>query len=226
MITVNADNVSKYCCNSVLFDIETTGLDSVTDRIIEISALKIECGEVVDEFSTLVNPGISIPYMATSISGISDDMVKDAPDTKTALKDFVEFIGDAVLTGHNIDRFDLLFIRRDLSDYLGLELKNEHLDTLVIAKRYLPQLSSRSLESLSAYYGISYEGAHRALTDCRINLEVFENLAREAQNPSAEAQALKICPRCGNVLKRRDGKYGEFYGCRSYPDCKYTEDIK
>ncbi len=226
MIKINAENVTRYSRNSVLFDIETTGLDPEIDRIIEISALKIENGEVVDEFSTLVNPGIPIPYMAMSISGISDDMVKDAPDTKTALKAFMEFIGDSVLTGHNIDRFDLIFIRRDVSEYLGRKITNEHLDTLVIAKRYLPQLESRSLESLSAYYGVSYEGAHRALNDCRINLQVFMNLAGEANNPSEEAMAVKVCPVCGNLLKRRTGKFGEFYGCRSYPECKYTEDIK
>ena len=226
MIKINAENVNKYCCNSVLFDIETTGLDPERDRIIEISALKIVCGDVVEEFSTLVNPGVHIPDLASDISGITDDMVKDAPDTKTALKDFMDFIGDAVLTGHNIDRFDLQFIRRDVSAYLGSEVVNEHLDTLVIAKRYLPQLESRSLGSLSSYYGVSYEGAHRALTDCRINLEVFRNLSAEAQNPSAEAMAVKVCPRCGNLLKRREGRFGEFYGCRSYPECRYTEDIK
>ena len=226
MIKINSENVNKYCCNSVLFDIETTGLDPNVDQIIEISALKIADGEVIEEFSTLVNPGVHIPAMAVSISGITDDMVKDAPDTKTALKDFIDFIGDSVLTGHNIYRFDLPFIRRDALNHLGRDIENEYMDTLTIAKRYLPQLESRSLSSLSAYYGVSYAGAHRALTDCRINLEVFRNLAKDAKDPSPEAMAVKVCPRCGNVLKRRDGKFGEFYGCRSYPECKYTEDIK
>lgn len=224
MIKLDADNINRCLNDCVLFDIETTGLDTENDQIIEISALKIESGDVADEFSTLVNPGVHIPYMATSINGITDDMVADAPDTKTALKDFLDFAGDAVLTGHNIDRFDLMFIRRDVTNLLGREIRNEHLDTLVIARRFLPHLASRSLESLASFYGISYEGAHRALADCRINYDVFLNLAHEAQNPCREALGLKVCPRCGNVLKLRNGKFGEFYGCRSFPDCRYTED--
>lgn len=225
MIKIDAENIKRYSENCVLFDIETTGLDTENDLIIEISALKIEDGEVADEFSTLVNPGVHIPEEATYINGITDEMVENAPDIKTALSDFLAFIGDAVLTGHNIDRFDLMFMKRDISNYLGRELTNEHLDTLVVARRFLPQLESRSLASLSSYYQVSYEGAHRAMADCRINLEVLHYLAHEAECPSREAQELKVCPRCGNLLKRRNGKFGEFYGCRSYPECRYTEDI-
>lgn len=208
----------------ILFDIETTGLSPESDEIVELSALKVQSGDVIKEFSMLVNPGIHIPDLASSINGITDDMVKDAPKMDQVLKGFVTFIGSSVLMGHNIKRFDLKFIQRDAVRYLGRELSNEYVDTLFIANRYLPDLESRSLESLSYHYGISYAGAHRALADCHINKKVYDCLIKEMDNPSEAAKKVLVCPRCGNTLKKRTGAYGDFWGCRSYPDCKYTRD--
>ena len=209
----------------VLFDIETTGLSPDSDAIIELSALKVINHDVVDEFSTLVNPEFHIPYLASSISGITDDMVKDAPNVEDALRGFASFIGPYVLVGHNIIRFDLKFIQRDAVIYTGKQIENDYLDTLVVANRYLPMLESHSLESLSGYYDISYEGAHRALADCHINKKVYDCLIKEIENPSEAAKKLKVCPRCGNIMKKRSGIYGEFWGCASYPDCKQTINI-
>ena len=97
----------KYVPDYVLFDLETTGLSCRNDEVIEISALKVKDGSVEDEFSTLVNPGMPIPFMASEVNGITDDMVKDSPDFKTALGQFIEFAGDFVLVGHNIVSFDM-----------------------------------------------------------------------------------------------------------------------
>ena len=152
-------------------------------------------------------------------------MVKDAPDTKTALMHFLSFIGNDVLVGHNIKGYDLLFIKRDAERFFGKIIDNECVDTLLIAQRYLPDIERHSLEALSAHYGISYEGAHRALVDCHINKQVYDCLAKEIANPSEAAKNVKICPRCGNLLKKRNGTYGEFLGCASYPDCNYTRNI-
>lgn len=212
--------ISSY----VLFDLETTGLSPATDAIIEISALKVSDGEVVDEFSTLVNPGMHIPYFASSVNGITDDMVEDAPDIEQALQDFITFVGDSVLIGHNIRRFDMGFIQRDAVHYFGRQLTNELVDTLMLSKRYLPDLGSHSLESLAGHYDISYEGAHRALADCHINKQVYDCLLKEMENPSEAARKIEVCPRCGNIMKKRSGKFGEFWGCAGYPDCRYTKD--
>ena len=94
----------------IVFDLETTGLSTDKDAVVEISALKVISGEVAEEYSTLVNPGMHIPSVASSINGITDDMVKDAPDMEEALKGFIEFIGDLDLVGHNIYRFDFIMI--------------------------------------------------------------------------------------------------------------------
>ena len=117
--SLNGTMIIQSCNDYVMFDIETTGLSSDADAIIELSALKVINHEVVDEFSSLINPGIHIPYYASSINGITDDMVKDSPSVKNVLKDFALFIGNSVLAGHNIKRFDLKFIQRDAVLHLG-----------------------------------------------------------------------------------------------------------
>ncbi len=209
----------------VLFDLETTGLDTVNDQIVEISALKVAGGKIVDEYSTLVNPGIHIPYQASCINGITDDMVKDAPTVEEAIRGFKLFAGDEVLIGHNIIRFDMAFITRDVRMYLGKNMDNELVDTVILSRRLLPELDRHSLEALAAHYNVSYEGAHRALADCYINMKVYEHLCEELLHPSEAALSVPVCPKCGNILKKRNGKFGEFWGCRSYPDCRYTRDI-
>lgn len=208
----------------VIFDIETTGLSPDDNAVIELSAIKVSNGKVVDEFSELINPCMHIPYQISSITGITDDMVEDAPTVETVLKDFITFIGNNVLVGHNIKNFDFKFIQRDALRYFGKKIPNDYVDTLIVANRYLPEVKNRSLENLSSHYGISYEGAHRALADCYINKQVYDCLGKEIENPSEAARKVKACPRCGNVLRRRNGIYGEFWGCASYPDCKYTQD--
>ena len=217
-------NIDSLLSDYVLFDLETTGLSTENDQVVEISALKVTCGEITDEFSTLVDPGMHIPYQASCINGITDDMVKDAPDMEHALKDFISFIGNSVLVGHNIKRFDLGFIQRDAVRFFGKPIGNDYVDTLSLSRKYLPDLCSHSLGSLADHYNISYEGAHRALADCHINKQVYDCLKCEIENPSDAVKQLRICPVCGNVMKKRNGKYGEFWGCSGFPDCRFTQD--
>ncbi len=221
----NGKKLFKYVPDYVLFDLETTGVSPLKDRVVEISAVKVKGGKVVDEFSTLVNPGMHIPSRASDVNGIYDDMVEDAPDFETALSDFLEFAGDAVLVGHNINCFDMKFICRDAENFWGQTIGNDYIDTLEIARAYLPELYSHALVDLADYYDISSDGAHRALNDCRMNQQVFECLKKEIDHPSEAAKALKRCPVCGNLLKQRNGKFGTFWGCKSYPSCKYTENL-
>ena len=223
MLTNNTGKrLIKYVPDYVLFDLETTGISCKTDEVVEISALKVENGLVVDEFSTLVNPGIPIPYYASEVNGITDDMVADAPGFVTVLAEFAAFAGDEILVGHNINTFDMKFIQRDAEKYFDKVFGNDYIDTLVLARAYLPELSHHTLSDLARYYHISTKGAHRALNDCKMNQRIFESLKEEMEDP---AKAVKKCPKCGNLLKKRNGKFGEFYGCMSYPDCKYTENI-
>ena len=197
--------------NYIIFDLETTGLSTDKDAVAEMSALK-------------VISGMHIPSVASSINGITDDMVKDAPDMEEALKGFIEFIGDLDLVGHNIYRFDMKFIQRDSERYFGKTVDNNIIDTLQLSRKYLPKLCSHSLGALANYYEVSYEGAHRALADCKINFLVYKCLLEEMEKAIKTVQAEEICPRCGNALVKRNGKHGRFWGCESFPVCKYTRD--
>lgn len=211
----------KYVADYVVFDLETTGTNIISDAIIEISAVKVRKGSITDTFSTLVNPERSIPYYATEVNGITDEMVAAAPDIKEALEGFLKFIGEDVLVGHNIQSFDLKFIYREAMGLFGLEIINDYIDTLYMSRSCLPQLKHHKLVDLADYFQISREGAHRALNDCMMNQKCFEALAEIQKNIK-----IQICPKCSGELKRRNGKFGEFLGCSNFPRCRYTKPLK
>lgn len=212
----------KYIPNYVVFDFETTGTSFNYDEIIEISAIKVHNHETVAEFTSLVNPERAIPYSASQVNGITDDMVKDAPVLEEILGDFLEFIDDHVLVGHNIHTFDMKFIYRDCKRYFGIEPGNDYVDTLKFARICLPQLKHHRLTDLANYYGISTTGAHRALNDCHMNQAVYECLGQEM---TKNQSLIKKCPACGQLMQKRNGKFGMFWGCGGYPNCRYTENL-
>lgn len=210
----------KYVPDYVVFDLETTGVEVIKDDIIEISAVKVLGGKVADTFSTLVNPGRPIPYYATQVNGITDEMVEDAPDIREALADFLAFAGNAVLVGHNIQSFDLNFVSNAAEGLFGKTVENDYIDTLHMARSCLPELSHHKLVDVASYFHISAEGAHRALNDCIMNQKCYEEMGKLQAN-----QKLELCPRCGGELRKRNGKFGEFFGCSNYPACRYTRNI-
>ena len=176
MAKAGGNLLNTYVADYVVFDLETTGISPKTDEVIEISAVKVKQGKVTDEFSTLVNPKCRIPYGASRVNGITDDMVAEAPFFEQVLEEFLEFIKGFVLVGHNIARFDMNFLYRDVEKYFERSLPNDYIDTLQMARRELPNLEHHRLTDLAEYYGISAEGAHRALNDCRMNQQVFEKM--------------------------------------------------
>lgn len=218
--------LEEYVQDYVVFDLETTGISTVHDAVIEISALRVKAGQIAAEFNTLVNPGRPIPGAASQVNGITDQMVQSAPPFQQALREFLAFAGDNVLVGHNIHSFDLKFLYRDAERFWGQLPDNDYVDTLPLARSCLPQLSSYKLVDLAEFYGISSQGAHRALQDCHMNQQVFEHLAQEIGKRKNNAAEGKICPRCGGILKRRNGKYGAFWGCSRFPQCRYTENME
>lgn len=215
--------LDRYVPDYVVFDLETTGISCAADRVIEISAVKVRQKKVVDSFSTLVNPERKIPYRASQVNHIYDDMVADAPVFEKALADFDRFVGDMILVGHNIHTFDMKFIQRDAKEYWGRTFVNDYIDTLTLARICLPELSNHKLTDLAEHYHIAADGAHRALADCGTNQKIFERLG-EALKSSKVQKNVKICPRCGQPLRKRNGRFGEFWGCSGYPGCRYTEN--
>lgn len=184
--------LNKYAPNYVVFDLETTGISVKSDEVIEISALKVRDGKVVDEFSTLVNPGRSIPYGASRVNGITDEMVADAPVFFDVLREFFDFAGDDVLVGHNIHSFDMKFIYRDSQKYYGRIPDNNYLDTLIAARKHLPAMPHHRLVDLAEHYHISSKGAHRALNDCYMNQKVYECMAAREKSERTKPGTVKI----------------------------------
>ncbi len=172
---------TKYTPDYVVFDLETTGISRVYDEVVEISAVKVRGGKVVDEFSTLVNPGRHIPAGASQVNGITDQMVAHAPRFVKVLQEFLDFTEGYPLVGHNIASFDMKFICRDAEKYYGSVPANDYVDTLPLARKHLPNLSHHKLTDLASYYGLTTDGAHRALNDCRMNQRVYECMVKEMQ---------------------------------------------
>ena len=219
--------LNEYIEDYVVFDLETTGVSPYNDEVIEISAVKARKGKVVEEFSELVNPKRTIPFAASRVNNITDDIVLDAPFFDEVLGHFLEFVGEDVLVGHNIQSFDMKFIYRDCERYFHQLITNDYVDTLILAKRCFPEWRHRRLGDLADYYGISTRGAHRALADCRMNQRVFELLGKEMNTEKKKTldSNVKTCPLCNLPLKKRNGRYGEFWGCTGFPNCRYTENI-
>lgn len=217
--------ISSYVPDYVIFDFETTGISCNYDEIIEISAVRVRGGKVTAEFSELVNPGRRIPYAASAVNNISDAMVADAPSLEEVLPRFLEFIENDILVGHNISTFDMKFLYRDCERYFGQTLTNDYIDTLRLSKLCFPEFHHHRLSDMAEHYGISTTGAHRALADCLMNQQVFEKLAGELAGLSGRSKDGRCCPRCGMPLKKRSGRYGEFWGCTGYPGCRYTMNV-
>lgn len=220
--------LNRYLEDYVVFDLETTGISQERDAIIEISAVKVEKHEIVGEFSTLVNPGRHIPAGATAVNGITDEMVKDAPGIEAAVQNFLDFIGDFVLVGHNIHTFDTNFVYDAALQFLGREVRNDYIDTLYMARSCLPELEHHKLTDVAAHFGLQTQGAHRALFDCMMNQGCYEALGKlmEEKKKKGAVSEEQSCPVCGGVLVLRKGKFGMFYGCSGFPACRFTWNVR
>ena len=156
----------------VVFDIETTGLNSHTNEIIEIGAVKIKAGRIVDRYSQLINPGRPIPYHITEITSITDEQVANEPKIDEVIGKFVDFIGDAVLVAHNAP-FDMGFIKRDIKKYLNIDLQSSVIDTLQMARDLFPDLKKYGLGDLNKTLGLALEKHHRAVDDSQATANMF-----------------------------------------------------
>ena len=161
----------------VVFDIETTGLESQRDQILEIGAVKIKNGEYVGKFSTFVDPKCNIPEKIVKLTNINNSMVMGAPSQEEAVRDFLEFAKGTVLVAHNA-AFDTSFIKF-ASNKFGLGYDNVSLDTLALARLLLPQLKSHKLNKLCDYYKIKLEGHHRAVNDAEATASLLLKLLEQ-----------------------------------------------
>ena len=178
----------------VVFDIETTGFGPVNDQIIEIGAVKVVNGQIVDKYSTFVNPDIPIPYHITQLTSITDEMVMDSPKIDVILPEFLEFCGDAILVAHNAS-FDVGFINKK-AEFLGIETDFTVVDTVGIARLLLSHLSRFKLNVVAKELGISLENHHRAVDDAGATAEIFvkfiEMLEEKGVTTLEELEAMNV----------------------------------
>jgi DNA polymerase-3 subunit epsilon len=161
----------------ICLDCETTGLDPKVDKVIEVAITKFTLTEVIETFETLIDPGIPIPPESIKIHHISDDMVKGAPKLTDMLPQIVSLIGSSPIIGHGI-AFDVELLAQAL-EQSGKEAKirfNKQIDTLRLARLY-GESPTNSLETLRKHFNIAEEGAHRAMNDVIVNIEVFRRLS-------------------------------------------------
>ena len=148
----------------VVVDVETTGMSAIDDRITEIAMMKVHDGTLADEFSTLVNPLLTIPAYITSMTGIDNVMVRNAPPAREVVPFIAEFLGDAIFVAHNA-AFDWGFVSHTARRERGIELDNQRLCTVKLSSRILPHLPSKSLGPVAEHLNITIPERHRASGD-------------------------------------------------------------
>lgn len=163
-------------------DTETTGLNPKSDRMIEVGAVKVRNGNITERFETLINPGRKLEERIINLTGITQESLKNAPAIEEVLPDLLAFIGDDVLLGHKI-LFDFSFIKRAAVNH-HLTFEKRGIDTLKLARRFLPELPSKKLTSLCEYYGIKYD-AHRAASDAVAAAKLYFKLAMQFPDEDA-----------------------------------------
>ena len=164
----------------IALDIEATGISPNKSRIIEIGAIKIKDGMEVETFHSLINPCVPLNEDIEQLTGITTDMVRNAPKARQVLKEFLEFCGDYYWLGHSVNS-DFGYIKAELmkNEMVPRNFVKYGYDTLAISRMVLPQLEKKSLRSMCEYYGINNENEHRALGDVRATIELFNNLKKE-----------------------------------------------
>lgn len=156
----------------IVFDLETTGFNAEDDAILEIGAIKYINSIETDRFHSYANPHRSIPKAASAVNHITQSKVKNAPDVRNVLIDFLNFIGDYTLISHNSD-FDMSFIQIKCYDNLGKTVKNDVVDTLPLARKYLPQLPNKKLVTVKNHFNLDV-GSHNAIDDCIVTNHLYQ----------------------------------------------------
>ncbi|URN93446.1 MAG: PolC-type DNA polymerase III [Candidatus Pristimantibacillus lignocellulolyticus] len=178
-IVLNAQELSLADTTYVVFDLETTGLSVINNKIIEIAGVRMKGGEEIDRFASFINPHQRIPYNIQQLTNITDDMVADAPELEPTLKAFIEYIGDDVLVAHNA-RFDIGFIQANCKTLGFPEVKNPVLDTLELARLIYPTMKNHRLNTLADKYKVSLDNHHRAIDDTIALGGILNGLIKDA----------------------------------------------
>lgn len=176
-------SIRRLIDDYTVIDLETTGLSTKTCEIIELAAIKVRDGSIVDTFCCLVQPSDIVPNEIIKLTGITNEMLINAPQIDEVFKEFLDFIDEDVILGHNIDSYDMPIIRRYCEELNSDSLNNATLDTLKFARKCDIDVPNHKLTTLTEYFNIEHNDSHRALSDCIANHECYQCL-KEFYNPN------------------------------------------
>ena len=210
-----------YC----VVDIETTGLSPNDSDIIEIGAVKYSGRKPAVQFQTLIQPprrnGVFVDEFITGLTGITNEMLYDAPKTHIAVKDFAEFLGDSVIVGYNVS-FDVNFLYDSFMKHLKRPLTNNFIDVLRITRRLCAELYSRDIDSVLEHFGLRAENRHRAIGDCiatqLIYERLYEEILRNYGTPEDFSKTFKAyAPKKPKIITNKTVEEWktQLYGCKS-----------
>jgi len=174
----------------VVVDLETTGLDPLCNEIIEVAALRVRGGEIVETMSTLVNPKEKIDEFITSLTGITNEMVKGAPTIKKALPALIKYIRADVVVAHNAN-FDINFIYDKYDMYMNAIFRNSFIDTMRLGRLLFKDFPRHTLQELARQFGINKDVEHRALSDAKITHECYCHIKKYVADNSIDLNALR-----------------------------------
>ena len=166
----------------VVLDVEAIGARGVPARIIEIGAYRVRSGKIVDEFQSLVDPGVALPPFIAALTGISDEMLKGAPQFAGIVDAWLDFAGDAVLVAHN-STFDLGLLNQEIARvFPGCRMRNAEVCTVKLARRLIRNLDSHKLDALAKHFGLEIVTRHRAASDARATAELLLRLLDQLES--------------------------------------------
>ncbi len=172
-----------------LLDLETTGLDPTWNEIIEIGAIKVRNHDIIDSFSQLVKPNIPIDDFISELTGITNEIVEDAPTIEDVLPIFLEFVGNDIVVGHNVN-FDINFLYDNCLALLAHGFTNDYVDTMRLSRRLYPEEKHHRLIDLEQRFNLHNEMAHRALSDVMLTKQCFDILRKHVTENNIDLQAL------------------------------------
>lgn len=186
-----------YC----VVDIETTGLDATIDEIIELSAIKVENNEIADRFSCLIKPKSEISDFISCLTGITNEMVKNAKSIEEVLLDFKKFIDNYMLVGHNL-KFDVNFLNCQYKSQFGHSIGNDYVDTMRLSRLLFKELENHKLLTLANFLKVQTAGMHRAAKDCLVTMQCYEKMKSYISDNGIDTNDL--LKRKRNILRAKD----------------------
>lgn len=171
-------NIIDFPEKYVVIDLETTGLSTEWDRIIEIGAIKVENGKIIETFQQLIYPEREIDSFIENLTGITNEMLSAAPKIQEVLPLLDKFIGDSLVLGHNVN-FDINFLYDDYEIHLNKPFKNNFIDTMRISRKLYPELEHHRLIDIITHLNVTASNLHRALNDCEYTYKCYEKMKTE-----------------------------------------------